>query len=130
LYCPKIETGHFQHSFTQGVVVIPDLARLIARKGEAMETQTPESEDSKSKPIKKTRSKSTNKSKSCLKKISADSAKALSLISEKANKKDFGRRVKDSEIISMALTLMTDKRDQASSGGHIFRERSPAYGAL
>jgi hypothetical protein len=74
-----------------------------------METQTPESEDSKSKPIKKTRSKSTNKSKSCLKKISADSAKALSLISEKANKKDFGRRVKDSEIISMALTLMTDK---------------------
>jgi hypothetical protein len=31
------------------------------------------------------------------------------MISEKANKKDFGRRVKDSEIISMALTLMTDK---------------------
>lgn len=41
-----------------------------------------------------------------LKKLDADSAKLLQAIKDKANKKPFGRKVKDAEIIGLGLSLI------------------------
>ena len=53
--------------------------------------------DKKSKEVKK---------KSSLKKLDPEAAKLLAAIKEKANKKSFGRKVRDSEIIGRALSLI------------------------
>lgn len=41
-----------------------------------------------------------------VKKLDTDSAKLLSSLREKANRKPFGRKVKESEVIAIALTLV------------------------
>ena len=41
-----------------------------------------------------------------MKKLDAETAKLLSSIKEKANKKPFGRKVRESEILSLALGLL------------------------
>lgn len=46
------------------------------------------------------------KKKVVLKKLDAEAAKLLQGLSDKANKKTFGRRVRDTEIICRALTLL------------------------
>jgi len=52
------------------------------------------------------------KRKNVLKKLDADSAKLLQSIKDKANKKTFGRKVKDSEIISLGLSLVNPEHIQ------------------
>lgn len=44
-----------------------------------------------------------------LKKLDADAAKLLQALKDKTNKKSFGRKVKDSEIIGLGLTLITSE---------------------
>lgn len=46
------------------------------------------------------------KRKNVLKKLDVEAAKLLQTIKEKANKKTYGRNVRDSEIIAKALTLI------------------------
>lgn len=46
------------------------------------------------------------KKKSALKKLDPESAKLLAALKEKVNKKTFGRKVRDSEIIGRALSLL------------------------
>lgn len=46
------------------------------------------------------------KKKAVLKKLDFESAKILSSLKDRANKKSFGRKVKDSEIIAKALGLI------------------------
>ena len=48
------------------------------------------------------------KSVSVLKKLDADTAKLLSQLKEKVNKKSFGRRIRDSEILSLGLRNLTN----------------------
>jgi hypothetical protein len=73
-------------------------------------TQTSESTSQNLQPDKKvTKSKTAEKSISknirinVLKKLDPDSAKLLSAIKDKINKKSVGRKIKDSEIIGLAL---------------------------
>ncbi len=47
-----------------------------------------------------------------LKKLDADSAKLLQAIKDKANKKPFGRKVKDAEIIGLGLSLINPEHIQ------------------
>ncbi|WP_413578611.1 hypothetical protein ACLVWU_08745 [Bdellovibrio sp. HCB290] len=47
--------------------------------------------------------------KSLLKKLDQETAKLLSSLNEKANKKTHGRRVRDSEILHLGLTLVESK---------------------
>jgi hypothetical protein len=61
------------------------------------------------KPAKRKRSKNGSNPDGCQKKVSGDTLKAIRQISDKANKKQFGRRVLDSEILSLAVSLVTDK---------------------
>lgn len=42
-----------------------------------------------------------------MKKLDTDTMKLLGKLSDQANKKDYGRRVRDGEIISFALKLVT-----------------------
>ena len=49
-----------------------------------------------------------SKSVSVLKKLDADTAKLLSQLKEKVNKKSFGRRIRDSEILSLGLRNLTN----------------------
>ncbi len=49
------------------------------------------------------------KLKSAMKKIDPAAAKLLSQLKEKANKKDFGRKVLEKEILSLAVRLVTDE---------------------
>jgi hypothetical protein len=53
-----------------------------------------------------------SKDKYSLKKISVDTAKAIQGIKDKANKKPFGRKVKDAEVLAMAVSLVSDKEIQ------------------
>lgn len=46
------------------------------------------------------------KRKNVLKKLDADAAKLLQSLKDKANKKTFGRKVRDSEVISLGLSLI------------------------
>lgn len=50
-----------------------------------------------------------NKPKSLLKKIDAQTAKTLLQIKEKANRKDFGRKVQEKEILGLAIRLVTEE---------------------
>ena len=57
--------------------------------------------------VKKTESKpSALKKKNTLKKVDSESAKLLATLKEKANKKSFGRKIKDGEIIAKGLSLI------------------------
>lgn len=47
-----------------------------------------------------------------LKKIDLNTAKALNQIRDKANKKNYGRKVKDTEIISIALRQVAEEHIQ------------------
>lgn len=61
------------------------------------------------KASKRARQASKSKEKSSLKKMSLETAKAITVIRDKANKKDYGRKVRDSEVLAMAVSLITDK---------------------
>jgi hypothetical protein len=64
-----------------------------------MEAQTiVETNKNKKEPLKKS---------IILKKIDQDTSKLLNQLKDRANKKEFGRKVKDSEIISLALKQIT-----------------------
>jgi multidrug resistance efflux pump len=71
-----------------GVVVKP---KIRARK-------VKEVTEPKEKPLKKGPS---------LKKLDPETAKLLASLREKANKKELGRKVKDSELLHLGLTLIT-----------------------
>ncbi|MDZ4084486.1 MAG: hypothetical protein U1E10_16195 [Bdellovibrionales bacterium] len=43
-----------------------------------------------------------------LKQVNQETAKLLSQLKEKANKKDFGRKIKESEILSLAIKQVTE----------------------
>jgi hypothetical protein len=60
------------------------------------------------KPAKQRSKSSKSADNGCLKKIDADTAKLLKQIKDKANKKQFGRNVRDSEVLSMAVGMITD----------------------
>ncbi len=58
-------------------------------------------------PVKKSESKtSALKKKNTLKKVDSESAKLLATLKERANKKSFGRKIKDGEIIAKGLSLI------------------------
>ena len=79
------------------------------------------------------------KKQSLLKKIDQESAKLLSSLKDRANKKSFGRKVKDSEIIAVGLTLVSvehleqlqektySERDRLDQ---LFQGHQKAYGKL
>lgn len=48
------------------------------------------------------------KQKSAMKKLDPAAAKLLAQLKEKANKKEFGRKVLEKEILSLAVRLVTD----------------------
>ncbi|MBS1972649.1 MAG: hypothetical protein JSU04_20240 [Bdellovibrionales bacterium] len=56
---------------------------------------------------KATKKATAPKKKNVLKKLDPDSAKALQVLKDKANKKVFGRKVRDSEILALGLSLIT-----------------------
>jgi predicted DNA-binding protein with PD1-like motif len=60
------------------------------------------------KPTKRRARSSKSADNGCLKKIDAETAKQLKQIKDKANKKQFGRNVRDSEVLSMAVGMITD----------------------
>ncbi len=47
------------------------------------------------------------KRKNVLKKLDSDTAKLLQALKDKANKKTFGRKVRDSEVIGLGLSLIS-----------------------
>lgn len=64
-------------------------------------------EDSKTvEKASKDKSSTTVKRKNVLKKLDLESAKLLASLKDKANKKSYGRKIKDSEIICKALGLL------------------------
>ena len=50
--------------------------------------------------------KATLKKKNVLKKLDLETAKLLQSLKDKANKKNYGRKIRDSEILAKALTLV------------------------
>lgn len=67
-----------------------------------------------------------------LRQLDSEGAKLLSTLSEKANKKTFGRRVRDSEIITKALSLMKPEdlielQERCYSGKDILQMRYEEY---
>lgn len=60
------------------------------------------------KPTKRRSKSSKSADNGCLKKIDAETAKQLKQIKDKANKKQFGRNVRDSEVLSMAVGMITE----------------------
>lgn len=68
-----------------------------------------------SKTVEKTSKEKTSsavKRKNVLKKLDLESAKLLASIKDKANKKNYGRKIKDAEIIAKALSLMESQHIQ------------------
>jgi hypothetical protein len=57
--------------------------------------------------------KKLSQPKEAFRKIEGEALKNLLSLRAKANKKDFGRSVRDSDIISLALTLVTDAHIQS-----------------
>lgn len=57
----------------------------------------------------KSAKKANNKRQSFLKKIDVETARQLSQLKERANKKPFGRKVRDSELIALGLKLIEQK---------------------
>lgn len=68
-----------------------------------METNTNEKSASKPERAKVPKLKTT------MRRLDSATAKALSQLAERANKKDFGRKVRDSDILAMAVTLVEDE---------------------
>lgn len=65
-------------------------------------------EKPKTSPAKKSKEvKATEKKQVALKKLEPETIKLLQTLREKANRKDFGRKVRDAEIIHQGLTLIT-----------------------
>lgn len=66
------------------------------------------------KPTEKTSEKKSPpaKKRNVLKKLDLESAKALASLKERANKKAHGRKIKDSEIIAKALSLVEQQHLQ------------------
>lgn len=60
------------------------------------------------------------KKKSSVKKLTLDSAKLLQTLKDKANKKDFGRKVKDSEILAKAFSKRKTRTADESFRSDIF----------
>jgi len=60
----------------------------------------------------KDKTSSTVKRKNVLKKIDLESAKLLAALKDRANKKTYGRKIKDSEIIAKALSLVESNHIQ------------------
>lgn len=58
--------------------------------------------------IQKTEKTRPVKAKSVMKKLDPTAAKVLAQLKDRANKKDFGRKVLEKEILSMAIRLVTD----------------------
>lgn len=52
------------------------------------------------------------KKKTVLKKLDTDAAKVLQSLKDRANKKSFGRKVRDSEIIGLGLSLVSAEHIQ------------------
>jgi hypothetical protein len=71
-----------------------------------VETQITEAPKPQKRP--KAASSSKPKDKYSLKKISIETAKAIQVIKDKANKKPFGRKVKDAEVLAMAVSMISD----------------------
>lgn len=67
-----------------------------------------------SKPTDKTTEKKASqaKRKNVLKKIDTDSAKLLATLKERANKKGYGRKIRDGEIIAKGLSLVETRHLQ------------------
>lgn len=63
------------------------------------------------KPAKESKkpSANTSKRKSLIKKLDTETGKLLVALNEKANKKTHGRRIRDSEILHLGLTLIGSK---------------------
>ncbi|GEM_PF-1274215 len=68
-------------------------------------TNNPSDKSVKDKPTEKSE-KAITKKRNVLKKIDPDAAKVLQNIKDRINKKSYGRKVKDSEIISKGLLLI------------------------
>lgn len=68
--------------------------------------------NSKAADAKKAIKKDPPKRVTVLKKLDAESAKLLQSIKDKANKKPFGRKVKDAEIIGLGLSLINTESIQ------------------
>lgn len=66
------------------------------------------------KPVEKTSKDKSSppKRKTTLKKLDQDTTKVLQQLKERANKKSFGRKVRDGEIIAVALSLVTTEHLQ------------------
>lgn len=64
-----------------------------------------------SKPTEKTSEKKASmaKRKNVLKKIDLDTAKLLAILKERANKKSYGRKIREGEILAKALSLVEHK---------------------
>lgn len=71
---------------------------------EVVESVTPKAQINR-----KLKSEPTPKKSSGLKKLDLESVKVRSNLRERANKKPFGRKVKESEIIGVALKLIKDE---------------------
>lgn len=67
-----------------------------------------ELEEVKTPPQKTTKPK-VAKERSVMKKLDPIAAKLLSTLKEKANKKDFGRKIREREILTVALKLVSDQ---------------------
>ena len=68
-----------------------------------------------SKPVDKTskdKTSTTVKKRNVLKKLDLESAKFLASLKDKANKKNYGRKIKDAEIICKALGLVESQHIQ------------------
>lgn len=68
-----------------------------------------EVQPSAEKPTRKRQAASKNTNQGTLKKIDQDTAKIITQIRDKANKKHYGRKVRDAEVLAMAVSLITDK---------------------
>ena len=66
--------------------------------------------------------KSIPKRQSILKKIDAETARQLAGLKERANKKPFGRNLRDSEIIALGLKLI-DQKHLAELQEHTYSEK-------
>lgn len=65
------------------------------------EAQTPETD--------KQQKRSVQKKQIVLKKLDSEAAKLLATLKEKANKKAYGRKIRDAEILRLGLTLIEAK---------------------
>lgn len=59
-----------------------------------------------------TKKAATQKKKAVLKKLDSETAKILQMLKDKANKKSFGRKVRDSEILALGLSLLNSDHIQ------------------